>query len=698
MDHTKTGRARAAAVLCAGVLALALSALPALTLWLGERQALAQPHARTRQAGVLSLTGDDVYLTRVLKQYAVRETPSVSESYSGASLYLYDMEQTDSGVVTAYLSELCDAGVLPQAWYNGIVSGMDSTAFTDADSLGLRHYIVCTAPEFGAGFYQIGVTVETQSQRVVGLWGCVGQDGAPPAPDAQSALGAFVRYLELEGANDWAPPAPLPYEQKCLYSANLDLLLYADSGSYLANKDYYFSEKAGWDDEQRECAFFCLNAMSLSADIMQKMQAFSNSFYGVPDVSFPVGELRSLTRSSGTADALYEAAVCTAETNAATGETVRQKLVVRTDYASLTQRPLCSVPGCAHTDSSCPAFIGAANDVFAIGDRVFALRSASSISYSGASRFGASLDVIDAAGTKRERLVDFPVGWEIYADSLYATDGDALYGRYFDANTNAYQGLRVDLSTGACDSFLLSDYPSNYYTDSCGGVGTTLVTLQTQYPDGAALVFCPEVARNESYAAYTNEEPSTFLTLYDLSTGLRKQVSLPFPPDAYSRYAFSPAMQNGWIYYQLENGESGMTNVVRFHPLTGELQTVLNAEDSSRYSIYYPAGYLPALAPDAHDYLIAFRTEQPTECALIDIQTGELLPVGLHYSSPYDVPLSSTPVACTGDGRFLVPTASLDSAWEERLQYALADRDTLISGSAASLQPVQMWTPEAPLG
>ena len=41
----------AAAVLCTGVLALALSAVPALTLWLGDAGLLAQPHARTQKAG-----------------------------------------------------------------------------------------------------------------------------------------------------------------------------------------------------------------------------------------------------------------------------------------------------------------------------------------------------------------------------------------------------------------------------------------------------------------------------------------------------------------------------------------------------------------------------------------------------------------------------------------------------------------------
>ena len=39
----------AAAVLCTGVLALALSAVPALTLWLGDAGLLAQPHARTQK-------------------------------------------------------------------------------------------------------------------------------------------------------------------------------------------------------------------------------------------------------------------------------------------------------------------------------------------------------------------------------------------------------------------------------------------------------------------------------------------------------------------------------------------------------------------------------------------------------------------------------------------------------------------------
>ena len=102
----------AAAVLCTGVLALALSAVPALTLWLGDAGLLAQPHARTQKAGALALTGEDMYLTRVLKKYSRRGSLS---GYQRAGTSPDSMYYVEPDGLLFHVEELASAGVLPSA-------------------------------------------------------------------------------------------------------------------------------------------------------------------------------------------------------------------------------------------------------------------------------------------------------------------------------------------------------------------------------------------------------------------------------------------------------------------------------------------------------------------------------------------------------------------------------------------------------
>ena len=60
----------------------------------------------------------------------------------------------------------------------------------------------------------------------------------------------------------------------------------------------------------------------------------------------------------------------------------------------------------------------------------------------------AYIDVVDASGARRKRVMEFPQGWEVYSDSFSYTDGGALYGSYYDHSENVSGGVRVDLATG----------------------------------------------------------------------------------------------------------------------------------------------------------------------------------------------------------------------------------------------------------
>ena len=81
------------------------------------------------------------------------------------------------------------------------------------------------------------------------------------------------------------------------------------------------------------------------------------------------------TGSNG-GDAYYELAVLAENAAGPDGLTRRVSMLLRTDYATLTQAPLCSVPGCGHSDAACPAYIEGNNiAVAAIGGNVYLMGS-----------------------------------------------------------------------------------------------------------------------------------------------------------------------------------------------------------------------------------------------------------------------------------------------------------------------------------
>ena len=155
----------AAAVLCTGVLALALSAVPALTLWLGDAGLLAQPHARTQKAGALALTGEDMYLTRVLKKYSRRGSLS---GYQRAGTSPDSMYYVEPDGLLFHVEELASAGVLPEEWAAYFMDQIGLSTYQSEDSLGFVNYISYGRRDENLGYYIIGVTVESQSQR---WWG-----------------------------------------------------------------------------------------------------------------------------------------------------------------------------------------------------------------------------------------------------------------------------------------------------------------------------------------------------------------------------------------------------------------------------------------------------------------------------------------------------------------------------------------------
>ena len=124
----------AAAVLCTGVLALALSAVPALT----------------QKAGALALTGEDMYLTRVLKKYSRRGSLS---GYQRAGTSPDSMYYVEPDGLLFHVEELASAGVLPEEWAAYFMDQIGLSTYQSEDSLGFVNYISYGRRDENLGYY-----------------------------------------------------------------------------------------------------------------------------------------------------------------------------------------------------------------------------------------------------------------------------------------------------------------------------------------------------------------------------------------------------------------------------------------------------------------------------------------------------------------------------------------------------------------
>lgn len=269
----------AVAVLCTGALALALSSVPALTLWLGDAGLLARPHARTQQAGALALTGEDMYLTRVLKKYSQRNH---SSGYQWAGNSPGSMLYIEPDELLFYVEGLASAGVLPEDWAAYFTDQIGLSTYRSEDSLGFVNYISYGRRDENLGYYIIGITVEGQTGMVTGLWGTAEDGAGLSEPNAQTVLAAYKKYLGMDTLSDWAAPADTKYAQNGLYSASAGLLLVCQSGAYVTSPDYTFE----MDGEQQR-KYFSLSAASAEESTVRAWQEYRRSYgaagYAAPD-------------------------------------------------------------------------------------------------------------------------------------------------------------------------------------------------------------------------------------------------------------------------------------------------------------------------------------------------------------------------------------------------------------------------------
>lgn len=680
------------------------SLVPALGLWAGERAALGQPHERTAQAGAMSLTCDDIYIARMLKKLALARA-STDSGYQSASTYPSSMTYAERGSVRAndaakLIETVHEADLLPDAWYDSVRNAINGSWYFSTDSIGFMNCIAWS--ERDEGMYVIGLTVETQSGTLIGFWVSAGESEDLPAPDTAAVLSAYTRYLGAEQANDWAVPVDTDFAANSIYSANAELLLTVQTGSYTAYPHYEFTQ----DSTPRARTYFCLNAQHMKNEKIQHCQAYTRSFSGVPDMPAGGGQMRSVQwaingwgRSPAVTlpDCCYELATSGVWIDAASGESGRKQLILKTDYAARRQSPLCSVEGCPHEDASCPAYVSETDGdaLTSIGGKLYLLRGANSIlSVSDAGR--ARLTEIDPATGARRLLCQFPLHCEVYSDRLPCTDGAALYGMVYDAQNMGFVGVRIDLATGEYTNFPLS-----------GGTASDPAILgpaETGMLIGFARIafdstLCPPAADSET-GAVTNTlyaRANVQCIYYNTATGLRQEV--PLSEDLIKGdYISTATLEDGKLYCtersRQKDDRVADYRVWQFNLFTGEKRLMYTYPNAGPDINLFVTGILQPMTEGQEKYLKVCTDNgggKDMSVYLLNTEREETLQFPQDRWSvywPYTGPLAQT----NEPGAFLTASDPLENTWDDgRQSYDLLSA----SGERAA---IEMWLPEPALG
>lgn len=281
------GLSRMLLAVCTGVLALAFSAVPALSLWLNDTQLLAQPHERTGQAGALALTSDDLYLTRILKKSSQRDAFGSGYTNLNNLTNPVNMNWTSNEEILDLLNTVYEAGILPAELWS-YCSEHITQSFAASDNLGFVYYIaygmdsIYISSEY---HYVVGFTVENESQKVVGMYVSVPPGFEPPAVQKQALLEAYRDYLELDVFERWEDPADTFFAGSALYSPGAEAMLFCDTGSYRSHA-YNGPQISIYDTNGNDYdrSYYCLNAFSYPEETVRGWQEYTRSFPAGTDV------------------------------------------------------------------------------------------------------------------------------------------------------------------------------------------------------------------------------------------------------------------------------------------------------------------------------------------------------------------------------------------------------------------------------
>lgn len=388
-------------------------------------------------------------------------------------------------------------------------------------------------------------------------------------------------------------------------------------------------------------------------------------------------------------------------------------LLTRTDYATATRQVLCSVPGCAHTSESCPAWLpgrGQAEFVFTAGDKVYVYRAVPTMNYQGsweeyyAEYVAPKLkerpqgweqlsdeEVVEYSRSRYEELSLPPCLYSIEADGASRTaldlsgkmptdvwlqwcEGTALYG--YEAEMGGYelpQGYRLSLQDGSVTTFPLMERESVQ-----DAYGDCLLTER--------IVSEVPIPAMEEYEAYDAVMQNAVIELDWLNpvTGERRKV-LDYPYAEKGRFfglacgkLLMADTEEMWDGTQVIKGFSS------YDPASGQWKTLVpSLPQQSTLPLHPAVKGLPAVAARQGRYLWFSGSDNVNGENLawvLDTQSGELTAV--QQTVEGELPhWAARAVAFTDDGRFLVQTALREGESGPTYDYALIDAQAFLQGS-----------------
>ena len=386
-------------------------------------------------------------------------------------------------------------------------------------------------------------------------------------------------------------------------------------------------------------------------------------------------------------------------------------LIVCTDYETRVQAPLCSVPGCTHTDDSCPAFLRSRSSMenFYIGIVNGQLYVLHDYWNELAQRSDADnkptvwLETAALDGSGRTRLTELPPEWQL-TDAFLLTDGTAFYGQYGDQTDMGNHGIRVELESGdyTTFSFGLDDEES-----LIGSLGSQFLLSRWNnmfpplaYPD----VIAAQERYNLSSFSYSFFS-SRKMILLDPAAGTRRSLNetlLAFMDDdnAYNAL-YNSFFQQGKYYCTVGNFSTQPQTLWQIDFATGESRVLAQNDPDNGGGWWNMQGLtlFPTGSGIEEPYVNGYYwTNSIQHGFLLNVHDGTIRPIALRYKNAYSGTSPVVPLAQTNDGLWLVQTQEVPvTLGRYRFFYALAEPETVFSGEG-ELYPIEMWIPEAPLG
>ena len=424
-----------------------------------------------------------------------------------------------------------------------------------------------------------------------------------------------------------------------------------------------------------------------------------------------VGRLFTVPRTTGTSlgwntgTACYELAQSAADYD-------RSARVLKTDYATGRQEPVCKVPGCTHDSERCPAWLPnwERHSLLVLGEEVFLLYTGfspaerealygrpweeywatayDSIVESGAldaiadmdaykesvradyalGRSPGYLDKISADGAARSRVFTLSDARSWNAVDFQWCDGAALYGVQVDPYQQLATALvRLDLATGEAQDCPLLDNEQVLGVEGSRFVTVRYVSDEPLDPN----------ADPELYNARMQNATAEF-GLLTFPTGER-EVLFREPNDRTVFLNGFLGVRDGVLYFEKNNAAGDGLQIVA-RDLSGAARVV--TEEFPSQGLW--------VRGDRIDSLLPVDGSDPLRWLLLENLDGQRYVLNVETGEWQALPGQAVPVAQTADGRWMVGTEFHTPGTYGRYNYALLSPDDLFAGRE-TYDTVVMW-------